>query len=294
MHELTQPMRLILISGHSGSGKSVALGALEDGGYYCVDNLPAKLLESLIDTYRDGLQGRTAGLAVGIDARAPRADLEALPDRLARLVETRPGLSVRRIFLEAATETLIARFSETRRRHPLTEGATSLAGAVAAETRLLADVRSDADLIIDTSATNVHGLREMIRLRVLEHDRQHPSVLLQSFGFKRGIPLDTDFLFDVRHLPNPHWDPNLRARDGRDAPVARFLEAQEATHAVFDDIFRYLRGTLSRFADTDRSYLTISIGCTGGRHRSVYLVERLHRKLAQEVPQLHKRHRDLP
>ncbi|MFP4154286.1 MAG: RNase adapter RapZ [Halothiobacillaceae bacterium] len=287
-------MHLVLISGHSGSGKSVALGALEDGGYYCVDNLPASLLESLIDTYRDGLQARTAGLAVGIDARAPRADLQALPRRLARLVAERPGLVVRRIFLEAATDTLIARFSETRRKHPLTEGATSLAGAVEAETRLLAGVRADADLVIDTSITNVHQLRELIRQRVLEHDRRHPSILLQSFGFKRGIPLDTDFLFDVRHLPNPHWDPSLRAQDGRDAPVARFLESQAPTGEALDDIFRYLRGTLWRFAESDRSYLTISIGCTGGRHRSVYLVERLYRQLAPEVPQLHKRHRDLP
>jgi len=286
-------MRLVLISGHSGSGKSVALAALEDGGYYCVDNLPASLLGNLIEVYQQGPSRGTRGLAVGIDARAPKEDLHALPERLRVLTCRHPALVVTRLFLEATSERLIARFSETRRRHPLSRDLTDLASAVERETQLLADMRADADLVIDTSNTNVHQLRALIRERILGPRREGPSVLLQSFGFKRGLPLDSDFVFDVRHLPNPHWEQNLRHHSGLELPVRDFLGQYPEVNDTLDDIFSYLRGTLTRFAESDRSYVTVSIGCTGGKHRSVYLVDQLHSLLAPEVPGLKQRHRDL-
>jgi len=286
-------MKLILISGYSGSGKSIALAALEDGGFYCVDNLPARLLGDLVEVYKHGLNASSRGLAIGIDARAPEADLRALPAQIAKLKRTQTDIRITLVFLEATENRLIARFSETRRRHPLSVSGRGLASAVEREMQLLAAVREAADLIIDTSSTTVHQLRETIQRRLLEQHFTGPSVLIQSFGFKRGIPLDTDFLFDVRHLPNPHWDASLRGYSGLDGPVIRFLEQHPAVDETLSDIFTYLRVTLKRFTHSDRSYITISIGCTGGKHRSVYLVERLMTMLAPTVPGLTQRHRDL-
>ncbi|KTG17912.1 MULTISPECIES: RNase adapter RapZ [unclassified Guyparkeria] len=284
--------RLILVTGQSGSGKSVALAALEDSGFYCIDNLPPDLLDHLAESYLEG--GIVArGIAISIDARAPEQSLADLPDRIDRLRECLPELNISSLFLEADQQRLITRFSETRRRHPLSYQIENLVEAIAREGQLLMPIRAYADLVIDTSLTTVHQLREDVRSRLIGEKVAGPRILIQSFGFKFGIPLDSDFLFDVRFLPNPHWDTSLRPHSGLDQAVVDYLEQHPVTHDTRSRISEFLAHMLVQASHSDRSYLTCSVGCTGGKHRSVYVVEQIAHDLRPTFGNLVVRHRDL-
>ena len=288
----TPAPRLILVTGQSGSGKSVALAALEDSGFYCIDNLPPDLLDHLAESYLEG--GIVArGIAISIDARAPEQSLADLPDRIDRLKERLPQLQISSLFLEADRQRLITRFSETRRRHPLSYQIENLVEAIAREGQLLMPIRAYADLVIDTSLTTVHQLREDVRARLIGEKVAGPRILIQSFGFKFGIPLDSDFLFDVRFLPNPHWDSSLRPHSGLDQAVMNYLEQHPVTHDTRSRISDFLAHMLVQASRSDRSYLTCSVGCTGGKHRSVYIVEQIAQDLRPTFGNLVVRHRDL-
>ncbi|MBE0613416.1 MAG: RNase adapter RapZ [Burkholderiales bacterium] len=260
-------MQLVLISGLSGSGKSVALNVLEDSSYYCVDNLPVALvvplLESLAGTGHEHV-------ALSMDARSGTS-VRQLPQTVAKLKDE--GVDVRLLFLEAKDETLIKRFSETRRRHPLSKGGLTVAESIARERELLGDI-SELGLHVDTSELSPNTLRSWIK-NLVDIDRSRLTLLFESFGFKQGIPLDADFVFDVRCLPNPYYEPNLRDLTGLDAAVAAFLENEEATQRMYRDIHAFIATWLPAFVRENRSYLTVAIGCTGGQHRSVYFAERL-------------------
>ena len=256
----------------SGGGKTVALRALEDLEFYCVDTLPASLLPQLVGAVLKDRGGRRMRIAVGMDARNREHDIAMMPTVLSELAGT--GVQVQLIFLDCSDEVLIKRYSETRRRHPLAMRNVSLADAIASERRLLHPLMGIAEKVIDSSALNVHQLR---RLVATDYARatEGLTIMFQSFAFRRGLPLDADFVFDARCLPNPHWQPKLRPLSGRDAPVREYLDAEPLVREYVDDTVRWLESWLPRFEADDRSYVTISIGCTGGRHRSVYLVEQL-------------------
>ena len=284
-------MRLIVVSGLAGAGKSVALHMLEDLGYYCIDNLPLGLLGevSVATLQRQGLDFDR--LAVGIDARARRGEIDAFPKRIEEL--RAGGIDVEVIYLHADNETILRRFSETRRKHPLTDADTSLIDAVTADRRLMEPIAGKADVAIDTSNTNIHQLRDIVRNRVDATRTGELSILLQSFGFKYGLPQAVDFVFDARCLPNPHWVPELRELTGLDAAVAEHLAAEPATHDMLDDIHGFLVRWLPEFARENRAYVTIAVGCTGGKHRSVYLIEQLARRQRQTYAQTLVRHNEL-
>jgi UPF0042 nucleotide-binding protein len=281
----------VVVSGRSGSGKSTALHALEDQGHHCIDNLPVGLLPALVATAaeREG----AVPLAVSIDARNLAADLERFPEILDALQRSWPRLSVEIVYLDAELTTLVRRFSETRRRHPLSDDQVHLREALEMESELLQGIANLADLVVDTTSLTLHALRDEIRERVAERDERGPSLMFRSFGFKGGVPVDADMVFDVRCLPNPHWEPALRELTGRDAPVAAWLEAQPEVGRMYEDIEGFLARWLPAFAASNRSYVTIAIGCTGGRHRSVYLAERLARELAARPGDVLVRHREL-
>jgi len=284
-------MRLIVVSGLSGSGKSVALDMLEDLDFYCVDNIPAGLLPGFI-AYTVRTSESTYRLtAVGVDARNRPEDLAEVP----RLVETlrKSGIACETLFLRADSETLLKRFSETRRRHPLTRHGVGLTEALEQEERLLAPLANAADLTIDTSRLSVHELRELIRGRVVERAKSGPSLLFQSFAYRHGVPDDADFVFDARALPNPYWDPALRELTGRDEMVGRFLDKEAEVNRFFEDVRDFIARWLPSLVRSNRSYLTVAVGCTGGQHRSVYLAERLaaHFRGSEGVALV--RHRDL-
>lgn len=291
-----KPMRLVILSGLSGSGKSVALHTLEDVGFYCIDNLPLFLLQDLALGLHEGLDDAFTMIAVGIDARTSPSsgpdELRHLPELVRSARERGIGCDV--LFLDAQTETLIKRFSETRRKHPLTRGDRSLPEAIALERRLLEPIRSCADIRIDTTQTNVHELRDLVRSRLVGGASPKASILLQSFGFKHGVPHDVDFVFDLRSLPNPHWQPELRRLTGRDRPVMEFLDSAEAFGRMRADIEGFFDRWIPDFETDGRSYLTIAIGCTGGQHRSVYMTESLRRHFEADGHQVMVRHRDLP
>jgi UPF0042 nucleotide-binding protein len=260
-------MQLVLISGLSGSGKSVALKVLEDSGYYCVDNLPVTLVMPLLES----LAGSGNELvALSMDARSGTS-VQQLPQTVAALKQQ--GVDIRLLFLEAKDETLIKRFSETRRRHPLSQGGLTVAECITRERELLGEI-AESGHHIDTSELSPNTLRSWIK-NLVEVDRSRLTLLFESFGFKQGIPLDADFVFDVRCLPNPYYEPGLRDLSGRDAAVAAFLEAESATQNMYRDIHAFIATWLPAFVRENRSYLTVAIGCTGGQHRSVYLAERL-------------------
>jgi UPF0042 nucleotide-binding protein len=259
-------MQLILISGLSGSGKSIALHVLEDAGYYCVDNLPATLLPQLVRQLREEGCER---VAVAIDVRAG-ASIAALPQQLRDLQAM--GIPTRFVFLEARDESLIARFSETRRGHPLSNEETTLAEAIVRERSMLENIAGLGNRI-DTSSLNPNALRAWILDFAQLAVSQGLTLLFESFGYKHGIPLDADLVFDVRCLPNPHYDPALRPLTGRDPEVARFLEGQAEVGKMAEDIRRFLAEWLPSYVRDNRSYLTVAVGCTGGQHRSVYLAE---------------------
>jgi UPF0042 nucleotide-binding protein len=266
-------MRLVVISGMSGSGKSVALNMLEDLGWFCIDNIPAALLQSLVAHTLRQDEPQYRRLGVGLDARNRPGDLAGIPALLADL--RRSGLRCEMIYLRADDGVLLRRYAETRRRHPLAAEGKSLADAIAREGELLLPLADAADLAVDTSQMSVHALRDLIRQRVDERREGRLSILFESFGFRQGIPGDADFVFDVRTLPNPYWEPALTALDGRDAAVRRFLETSPAVDVLFNDLVRFLEARIPEYERANRGYLTVAVGCTGGQHRSVYLVERL-------------------
>ncbi len=284
-------LRLIIVSGLSGSGKSVALRVLEDLGYYCIDNLPVGLLVATVDEIRRGGDDDLR-LAVGVDARNRTENLDSLPDRLHEL-QTQ-GVETDIIFLHASNKILLQRYSESRRRHPLADYGTQLRAAIESERAILAEIELSADLVIDTTTTSIYELADIIRSRVDRRQTEALSVLIESFGFKYGIPADADFVFDLRSLPNPYWTTNLRGLTGFDAEVREFLDGQEKFTAMYEDIGRFLEHWVPHYEDANRGYLTVAIGCTGGQHRSVYMTEKLAVRLKQNHDLVLTRHNALP
>ena len=282
-------MKLIIVSGRSGSGKSTALRTLEDAGYHCVDNLPVGLLKALMRSYSTPLHGEVSKIAVCIDARSP--GLEQFPELLLQLRDS--GIDAEILYLDALSPTLVKRFSETRRRHPLTDDDVDLREAIDMEAAILSSVADLANLTIDTTKISGKNLSEQIVQRVIENSGTSVSLLFRSFGFKHGIPVDTDFVFDLRCLPNPHWQPALRQLTGRHEEVVRYLQSQDRVNEMFQDIFDYLQKWIPRFADNDRVYVTVGIGCTGGQHRSVYMAELLAQHFRSQLDQVLVRHREL-
>ena len=282
--------QLVLMSGLSGSGKSTALGALEDLGFYCADNLPASLLPEFAKQIRSNpaLYGR---VALGVDARSHGPALSAIPEWLESLISE--GINCELLFLTAGERVLLQRFSETRRRHPLTTEENALPDAIREEQALLEPLEKRADWVINTSQTNIHQLRQQI-WKWAGRRGDAMTLVLQSFGFKLGIPQDADFVFDARCLPNPHWEEELRPRTGQDSEIKEWLEKEPAAREMIADIHAFLANWLPRFQDAQRSYVTVAIGCTGGRHRSVYLAEELRSALSDSSPQVLINHRDLP
>jgi UPF0042 nucleotide-binding protein len=277
-------MQLFLISGLSGSGKSVALKVLEDSGYYCVDNLPVELLPALISQL--DLSGYKR-IAVSIDVRSG-SSVQQLPTQIEQL--KLHGVDVHLLFLDAQTDTLVKRYSESRRRHPLSDDRLTLPECVQRERELLADIASIGHHI-DTSDLRANALQSWIK-DFIRIDRANLTLLFQSFGFKHGIPLDADLVFDVRCLPNPHYDPLLRPLTGRDTAVIEFLENTDSAQKMYADIQKFIADWLPCYIADNRSYLTVAIGCTGGQHRSVYFAEKLARHFESEQ-QVLLRHREL-
>lgn len=284
-----EAMKLVVISGRSGSGKSSALHLLEDEGFYAIDNLPVALLPQLVEQLRAD-ESNNRKVAVCIDARNATKDLSRFGEFLRGLPA---DINVEVLYLDADDHTLIKRFSETRRRHPLSDAQTALAEAIAREKHLLEPIAMTAGLNLDTSAMNVHELRSTIRARVLGRNAAGLSLLFLSFGYKRGVPVDSDMVFDLRVLPNPHWDPLLRPLTGRDSAVVAFLDQQPEVTEMFNDIYHMLNKWMPRFLANNRSYITVSLGCTGGQHRSVYMAERLARAFSSEFRDVQVRHREL-
>ena len=278
-------MQLVLISGLSGSGKSIALNVLEDAGYYCVDNLPAALMPQLVRHLREEGYAR---VAVAVDMRGG-AGIAALPQQLRELRAF--DIDIRFVFLDARDEILIQRFSETRRRHPLGGDDTTLAESIAQEREALETIATLGHHI-DTSNLRPNALRDFVKDFTTLDLQNGLTLLFESFGFKHGLPLDADLVFDVRCLPNPHYDPLLRPLTGRDAPVIQFLETQPEVIRMAEDIRRFIADWLPAYVRDSRSYLTVALGCTGGQHRSVYLAELLASSFAKEA-QVLVRHRGL-
>ncbi|WP_373096594.1 RNase adapter RapZ [Zhongshania sp.] len=283
-------MELIILSGRSGSGKSTALHQLEDEGFYAIDNLPVSLLPELVRELSLSPLKVHQHVAVCIDARNAQDGLARFKS-LCEQVKQHAHLRI--VFLDAGDDKLIKRFSETRRRHPLTTDSLPLADAIKLESRLLEPIVVEASLAIDTSDLTVHELRDAIRDRILGVDASRLAVQLKSFGFKRGLPIDADLVYDLRMLPNPHWQENLRSLTGRDQAVQDFLAKQADVQLMHQDILHYLQTWLPKIEASNRSYFTIAIGCTGGQHRSVYMVESLAKTIRNTYPDLQVRHREL-
>ncbi len=280
--------RLIIISGMSGAGKSVALHTLEDLGYYCIDNLPARFLESVVDDILTGESARTHLVAVGVDARNWPEDLATLPAMIHEFRERDITTDV--LFFQAARDVLLKRYRETRRRHPLTSKTVELREAIDNEREILAEIASAANLTIDTSNTSIYELADTIRQRVDGRRKNTLSVLVESFGFKRGIPADADFVFDLRALPNPYWTVKLRGLTGLDPEVIDFLDRAENVARMHEDIVHFVSRWIPRWQESGRGYMTIAIGCTGGQHRSVYMTERVARSLRDLHDPVNVRH----
>ena len=279
-------MKLVVISGRSGSGKSTALRALEDAGYNCIDNFPISLLQSLIHT---AIAEQQPNVAVCIDAR--NTDLERFPDILLAL--DRMDVQCEVIYLDALSATLVKRFSETRRRHPLTSSEVDLLQAIEAEEQLLENIADLADLKVDTTLMGGRQLTEFIKTRVVGRSDSRISLLFRSFGFKYGVPVDADMVFDIRCLPNPHWIDELRAMTGLDEPVQSYLCEQPSVGAMFADVRDYLDRWIPKFEEDNRAYLTVAVGCTGGQHRSVYVADRLGKHFSASYDHVLIRHREL-
>ncbi|MBS99611.1 MAG: RNase adapter RapZ [Oceanospirillaceae bacterium] len=284
-------MKLVVISGRSGSGKSTALQALEDVGFYCIDNLPARLLPELLDQMLDD-PDHPGLLAVSIDARNLISNLHAFPSIL-REIHQRQDVACEILYLDAAEPTLLKRYSATRRKHPLSDNQSGLQEAISYERDLLEEIATLADIRVDTTRLSLYELRDTIKLRVAQRAEQALSLQFESFGFKHGVPMDVDFTFDVRMLPNPFWVPDLRQFDGRDAAVIDFLEQSSEVSEMIADIRDFLERWLPHFKRNNRSYVTVGIGCTGGQHRSVYIAEALTGHFGQLMDNVHVRHREL-
>jgi UPF0042 nucleotide-binding protein len=281
-------MRLIIVSGSSGSGKSTALHVLEDMGFICIDNLPASLLPNLVKRINKDDEKQ---YAVSIDARNSAEDIASLP-LLIKSVDL-AALKYRVMFLDAEDNVLLRRFSETRRRHPLSNQDTNLQAAITSEKKLLKPIIDIADINIDTSDMGFHDLRDLVKRNIFAFNKSSTSILFQSFGFKYGLPRDADLVFDVRCLPNPHWDISLRVLTGNDEGVIKFLEKEPEVIDMYDDIRVYLERWLPAYEANNRSYMTICIGCTGGQHRSVYLCNILTKHFQKTLDDVQLRHREL-
>lgn len=284
-------MRLVIVSGLSGTGKTVALKLYEDLGYYCIDNIPLDLVQPLIAHAAGAADPRYGQFAIGVDARASPGEIRNFPEVLKAL--RAQGVHVHVLFLTADDQVILRRYNETRRKHPLSGAEVSLAEAIRQERKLLEPVAALADDLLDTSSMNLHDLRSAIHARQPEAGSGRLAVLFQSFGFKNGLPDGADFVFDVRNLPNPHWVPELRPLTGRDEAVVKYLEAQTDTAPLLDDIRSFLAHWLPSFQQQDRSYVTVAIGCTGGQHRSVYMVEQLAASFQGRFGQVIAKHREL-
>jgi UPF0042 nucleotide-binding protein len=284
-------MRLIIVSGLSGSGKSVALHLLEDIDFYCVDNIPAALLKPFISHTIRGSDEIYPRTAVGLDARNRANEIETIPALVSEL--RRSGIGCEVLYLHASDEVLLKRYAETRRKHPLVSAEVSLREAIASERRLLEPIIIAADLVIDTSNMGVHALRERIRERIDQRREGRLALMFESFGYKHGIPGDADFVFDVRSLPNPYWEHALRHLTGRDPPVIEYLAGQPSVRDMIAALIAFLTQRVAEFAKANRSYLTIAVGCTGGQHRSVYIAEQLAEHFRQGYPQVLTRHDSL-
>lgn len=281
-------MKLVIVTGLSGSGRTVALHMLEDLGYYCIDNMPPKLMPRLLHDALKSNNNHYEELAVGIDARSGDVQISEIIEYLPELKHQVPDTHI--VFLLSDPEIIIKRYSESRRRHPLSSAEVSLEDAIALERERIDQLAEYADLIVDTTQTNVHQLRQIIREEIAGHSTDNTSIMFRSFAFKRGRPATADFVFDVRHLPNPYWVTGLRELTGRDAAIQEWLSQQEEVNDMFTDIVQFLEKWLPRVAGTNRSYITIAIGCTGGRHRSVYMVERLSEHFKNAWSQVLTRH----
>jgi len=289
---MPRDLRLIIVSGLSGSGKSIALHVLEDLGYYCIDNIPVALLKSAVHEVHSGKGPAAELLAVGIDARNRPEDLEALPKLINEL--RAQGVRTDILFLHASDEILLKRYSESRRRHPLATHGAELRKAIESEREILANLTAVADLVIDTSSTSVYELADAIRERVDRRKSDSLSVLIESFGFKHRIPADADFVFDMRCLPNPYWSADLRGLTGLDDEVMQFLDAEDSFNDMYKDIVSFLNRWIPRFETAHRSYLTVALGCTGGQHRSVHMAEKIAAELRKHHEPVLTRHNNLP
>lgn len=281
-------MRLYIITGRSGSGKSTVLHALEDEGFMCIDNFPARLLENFVEDTSE--EQTTQDFAVSIDARSPPTALDQLPSILKSVA--RDGFTPRVVYLDASGPVLVKRFSETRRRHPLEKTETDLRQAIELESKLLQHLAEMADLKIDTTQWSTHDLVLMTKERLVEADERSVSLLFRSFAYRNGVPVDADFVFDLRCLPNPHWEPELRELSGLDEPVQEFFTGQEVVDRMHDHIVGFLHEWLPEFERQNRVYMTVATGCTGGRHRSVYMAERLANAFRDAYPNVLVRHRE--
>lgn len=284
-------MKLVIISGRSGSGKSTALQALEDLGFYCIDNLPVALLPGLTELIHSEAMADRSGIAISIDARNTIEGLSRFPEYAETLKINQIEHDI--IYLDATLPTLLQRFSSTRRRHPLSNSDKGLNDAIQHEKELLEPMADMADLTLDTTRMSIYELRDVIKQRVVGSSDQQVNILFQSFGFKHGVPMDADLVFDVRCLPNPYWETALRPYNGKDTPVIQYLVGQPEVQEMLDDIIRFLTRWIPRYETNNRSYLTVAIGCTGGQHRSVFLAETLASHFNQSMDNVLVAHREL-
>lgn len=284
-------MKLIIISGRSGSGKSTCLHVLEDLGYYCVDNMPGSLLTALAQRLSEESNQRLTQAAVSIDARNLSSDLSKFQEIFDQLDAS--DIDVQIIFLDADTNTLLKRFSETRRKHPLSNSSLGLLEAIKLEKELLLPIADLASLTIDTSSLTLHDLRDIVSERIAGHKAGKMALQFQSFGYKHGIPIDADMVFDVRCLPNPYWVNSLRSLTGLNQEVVEYLESYPEVIKMYSNIKDFLETWIPSFQHSNRSYITIALGCTGGQHRSVFLSEKLKKHFSQTISNIQVRHREL-
>ena len=284
-------MKLIIISGRSGSGKSTCLHVLEDLGYYCVDNMPGSLLTALAQRLSEESNQRLTQAAVSIDARNLSSDLSKFQEIFDQLDAS--DIDVQIIFLDADTNTLLKRFSETRRKHPLSNSSLGLLEAIKLEKELLLPIADLASLTIDTSSLTLHDLRDIVSERIAGHKAGKMALQFQSLGYKHGIPIDADMVFDVRCLPNPYWVNSLRSLTGLNQEVVEYLESYPEVIKMYSNIKDFLETWIPSFQHSNRSYITIALGCTGGQHRSVFLSEKLKKHFSQTISNIQVRHREL-
>jgi UPF0042 nucleotide-binding protein len=283
--------RLLIISGLSGAGKTIALNTLEDLGLYCIDNLPIGLLNEFARQISDGSIQVTPEVAIGIDARNSENDIKKLPVIINKL--RKKSLNIELIFIDANDDVLTRRFSETRRKHPLSSKKLALTGAIKKERRIMEELSAQADMRIDTSHTLMHDLRDIVRKRIANHPVAALSLQFVSFGYKHGIPRDADLVFDSRCLPNPYWKKSLRNLTGKDIAVIKFLGKQKLVTNLIDHIRKFLSSWIPKFESENRSYLCVAVGCTGGHHRSVYIIEQLAEHFRKQGKYVITIHRDI-